>query len=346
MTLRVFLNVRWLWAAAGSALLLLANAWPPAAHGTTSMVRAVQAVQPKIVKIYGAGGVRRLEAYQTGLLVSNHGHVLTIWSYVLDADPVTVVLNDGRRYEADLVGADPAREIAVLKIGVSDQTHFELQDAVRGAPGAAVLAFTNAFGVATGNEPVSVLHGWISAVTTLKAQSGVHESPYQGPIYVVDAITSNPGAAGGAVTDHRGRLLGIVGRELRDTASRTWLNYVIPAATVAESVAAMIEGRQVPEPAPDSRAPDEPWSLDKLGIVLVPDVLTRTPPFVDAVRPDSPAARVGLRADDLIVFLNGRLLRSCGQLKEALERLEASEPVNMTVLRDGDLVGLTMTADK
>ena len=61
MTLRVFLNVRWLWAAAGSALLLLANAWPPAAHGATSIVRAVQAVQPKIVKIYGAGGVRSEE---------------------------------------------------------------------------------------------------------------------------------------------------------------------------------------------------------------------------------------------------------------------------------------------
>ena len=73
-------------------------------------------VQPKVVKIYGAGGLRGLEAYQSGLVISGKGHVLTVWSYVLDADEVTVVLDDGRRFTAQYVAADPLTEIAVLEI--------------------------------------------------------------------------------------------------------------------------------------------------------------------------------------------------------------------------------------
>ena len=77
--------------------------------------RVAREVQPKVVKIYGAGGLRGLEAYQSGMLISAEGHVLTVWSYVLDADEVTVVLDDGRRFTAKHVAADPLTEIAVLK---------------------------------------------------------------------------------------------------------------------------------------------------------------------------------------------------------------------------------------
>ena len=61
-----------------------------------SYAQTIAAVQPKMVKIYGAGGIRGLEAYQSGLIISEKGHVLTVWSYVLDTEDVAVVLNDGR----------------------------------------------------------------------------------------------------------------------------------------------------------------------------------------------------------------------------------------------------------
>src|SRR4029078_2781903 len=70
---------------------------PAAAPALHDVIRQAQR---KIVKIYGAGGVRGLEAYQTGLLISPQGHVLTVFSYVLDTDDLTVVLDDGRRYAA------------------------------------------------------------------------------------------------------------------------------------------------------------------------------------------------------------------------------------------------------
>ena len=102
-----------LWAAIGVL------AWVSAARADgadASFAAVAREVQPKIVKIYGAGGLRGLEAYQSGMLISAEGHVLTVWSYVLDSDDVTVVLDDGRRFTAKLVGADPLTEIAVLKI--------------------------------------------------------------------------------------------------------------------------------------------------------------------------------------------------------------------------------------
>ena len=70
-------------------------------------------VQPKMIKIYGAGGIRGLEGYQSGFLISGEGHILTVWSYVLDTDYITVTLDDGRKFQGEIIGADPRLEIAV-----------------------------------------------------------------------------------------------------------------------------------------------------------------------------------------------------------------------------------------
>src|SRR6266850_1736662 len=63
-----------------------------ASDGAASFTQVARQVQPKVVKIYGAGGIRGLEHYQSGILISGKGHVLTVSSYVLDSDEVTVVL--------------------------------------------------------------------------------------------------------------------------------------------------------------------------------------------------------------------------------------------------------------
>ena len=59
------------------------------------------------------------------------------------------------------------------------------------------MALSNLFGVAVGDEPVSVQRGTISVVARLEARRGVFETPYRGPVYVLDVTTNNPGAAGG-----------------------------------------------------------------------------------------------------------------------------------------------------
>jgi len=324
------------------AAAVLAAAGPACA--AVSVYEAIDRAQPAIVKIYGAGGLRGLEPYQSGLLVSADGHVLTVFSYVLDTDAIAATLADGRRFEARLLGADPRLEVAVLKIDAADLPHFDLQRAVELEAGARVLALSNLFGVATGDEPASVQHGFVSVKTRLQARRGVFETTYDGPVYVLDAVTNNPGAAGGALVARGGELAGMLGKELRNARNNTWLNYAIPISELRESVEAIGAGGFVARPAEPEGKPARGWTLARLGIVAVPDVVEWTPPYVDSVRPGSPAARAGLRPDDLVVLVGDRLIRSCKALNEALEHVDCEDPLNLTVQREQELVEFVLEA--
>ena len=81
---------------ASLALALLTVTHASRAAEDASLHATIRQAQRRIVKIYGAGGVRGLEAYQSGVLISPEGHVLTALSYVLDSDQLTVVLDDVR----------------------------------------------------------------------------------------------------------------------------------------------------------------------------------------------------------------------------------------------------------
>ncbi|MDZ4820898.1 MAG: trypsin-like peptidase domain-containing protein [Planctomycetota bacterium] len=315
------------------------------AMAESKLTKTIGEVQPKIVKIYGAGGFRGLESYQSGFLISPDGHILTSYSYVLDADQVTCTLNDGRRFQAKVLGADPRTEIAVLKIEAKELPYFDLKQAAQGVEGTRTLAFSNLYGVAFGDEAASVLHGVISARSKLDARLGAYKSTYSGPVYVVDAMTNNPGAAGGALTNMRGQILGILGKELRNARNNTWLNYAVPISELTDIIEKIKSGKAVPVSASDLVGRlDRPLTLQSLGIVLVPNTLERTPPFVDAVRAGSPAAAAGLKPDDLIVFVDDRLIHSVNALKELLERTESDAQIRVTVMRGNELIEIPLEA--
>lgn len=337
-------HVRAVAVAAACLLAVASGAW--ASDGAASFAQVARKVQPKVVKLYGAGGFRGLESYQSGILISPKGHVLTMWSYVLDADEVTVVLDDGQRYSAKHVADDPLLEIALLKFDPGDDEvqHFELS-AAAAEPGTRVLAFSNLFGIATGDESVSMLHGVVSAVAPLEARRGAFDSNFRGDVYVVDAAANNPGAAGGALTDSQGRLLGILGKELRSNLTGAWLNYALPVAAISPTVEDMLAGRFTPPDVAEVDRPDNPLSLAALGIVLVPDVVTRTPPYVDRVLPDSAAAGAGLRPDDLVVMIDTQVTASCREANRLVERVERGAAVRIAVLRDDEFLEFTLKAE-
>ena len=315
-------------------------------RGAAPFAAAISATQPKIVKIFGAGGVAGLEPYQSGFLISAEGHVLTVWSYVLDTDYLNVTLNDGRKFEGKLVGANPQLELAIIKIDAHQPLpYFNLANSATAEPGTRVLAFSNLFGVAVGDEAASVQHGVIAAKTRLDARRGTFETPYHGPVYVIDAITNNPGAAGGALTNGRGELLGMLGKELRNALNHTWLNYAIPSDQLIGSVDQILSGKPRP-PAETNRHQPLAGGVDlgRLGISLVPDVLEKTPPFVDEVLPGSPAATADVRPDDLVLFVGEHLVQSCRSLAEELARLEPTSEVKLVLMRGQDLVEVVLKA--
>ncbi|MFM8735717.1 MAG: S1C family serine protease [Pirellulales bacterium] len=288
----------------------------------------------KVVKIHGAGGVRGLEAYQSGIIVSPAGRVVTALSTVLDAAQIDCVLDDGRRFPASLVGVDPRRELAVLSIEATDLPSFAVDTGERVSVGTRIFAASNLFGVAVGDERVSVQRGVISAVVPLAARRGAAAAAYTGEVYVLDRTTNNPGSPGGAVVDSEGRLVGMLGKELRATATGIWLNYALPVDELAAGIEVAVSGGGG-EP---SAAPSGSFDPRSLGIVLVPDLLDRTPPFVESVLDDSAAARAGLRADDLVIAIAGRTVASRAAVQQALAAIAPGDPVRLAVIRGGDVV--------
>ncbi len=323
-------------------LLHAAGGVPLRAPAAETLPNVIEQAQTKMVKIYGAGGFRGMQSYQSGMLISPGGHVLTVYSYVLDTDYVTAVTHDGRRFEAELLGADPRLEVAVLKIDAAEMPHFNLDEAVEAGAGTRIIALSNLFGVAMGNEPASAQRGTVAARTNLQARRGQFETSYRGPVYVLDATTNNPGAAGGALLDLRGRLVGVLGKELRNAQNHTWLNYALPIAELKPSVSQIQAGVFAPvQEKPEAAKPELAYSLEVLGIRLVPDVLDRTPPFVEYVRAGSPAARAGIRPDDLVLLLGEQLIQSCASLREELEYMELDGEVPLTILRGDEVPELS-----
>ena len=311
---------------------------------TLSLPDVIESVQPKMVKIFGGGGLRRLESWQTGFFVSNDGLIVTVWSYVLDSE-TTVVLADGRRATAELLGYHPQYELALLKVDVQDQPFFNPDLSVKGVPGTTVLAFSNLYGVANGNEQCSVQSGVVSAVVPLNARRGNRRTSYQGPAIIVDAITNNPGAAGGAVTNRQGQWLGLIGRESRSAESDLWLNYAIPAAQVTMAMDLILAGKTNENLSVD-REPTEPITLELMGLVMVPNVVARTPPFIDQVTTGSAAERSGLQKDDLIVEVGGKVTTSFKDLQNRLRQIDRDSQVSLMIQRGDQFINVTLQANQ
>ena len=315
-----------------------------------SLAQTISTVSPKVVKIFGAGGPKNLYSYGTGFLVTPNGHIVTVWNHIFDSDFVSIVLHDGRRFDGKVIGYEPSLDLCVLKIEAEGLPHFDLASSIGIGPGTRVLGFSNAFKVATGDEPVSVIHGIVAAKTNLVARRGAFESPYTGPVYVVDAVTNNSGAAGGALTTWDGRLVGMIGKELKNTQTNTWLNYVMPITELRDMVEQIISGNFRSKKAEDE-ADDAPLSVKKrpkryeptdFGLVTIPDVVSRTPAYVDRVLPGSLADEAGVRSNDLILFVGDNLVQSCRALKDELGRLESGDQLKLVVRRDDNLVTFTI----
>jgi serine protease Do len=291
----------------------------------------------RVVKLYGAGGIRGLESYQTGILVSPSGHILTVLSTAIDSEVIDCVLDDGRRYTAILVGADLRRELAVLKIDGTNLPFFKLSaDSPRQVVGTRVLALSNLFGVAVGDERVSIQQGVIAAHVPLRARRGSHEAAYRGDVYILDCTTNNPGSPGGCLITWQGNCIGMLGKELRSAENATWLSYAIPTNELALGLEAILSGRNNESLAGEKEVSD--FDIRSLGLELVPDLLNLTPPFVEAIVPNTQAAETDLQADDLIVAVGNRTVTSQRGLRQELSYLIPGDPIQLNVIRNGRIV--------
>ncbi len=291
-------------------------------------------VNKKLVKLYGAGGFRSLTSYGTGVIVSADGYILTVDSTMLDTENLRVHLHDGRSFHnAKVIVREPILDAALIKIDkVDDLDFFDLDKAAKqplAQTGDWVLGFSNQFHIATRDEPMTVQRGVIAAYSKLSGRRGIFEFPFTGEVYVIDAITNNPGAGGGALTTRKGELLGIIGKELRNTQTDTWMNYAVPIQSLAKFVEEAKLGKYKVKERPKVVAGQGGYT----GITMVPSPVPRTPPFIEEVAVNSPAGKVGLKPDDLIVYIDGEQVVSVSAYREIMDRIRPGTKVRMEVQR-------------
>lgn len=348
-------------------LLLLAA---PAA-AADPFVKVSSQVNEKVVKIFGAGGFRGATNYSTGVLVSADGHFVTIASQTLDTSELIVHLADGRRMKAIVLAAEPELDIALCYIraegkGKDDKGNFvpndlelpfyDIAEAAKrkpAEPGDWVLAFSNLFEIAMRDEPVSAMQGAITSYSKLHGKRGIFDFPYTGDVYVVDAITNGPGAGGGPLTNRKGELLGLIGREIKNSQTETWINYAIPVfaevtvkdeknqdvqVSIPKFVDLAMQGKYKTIVKPKQNRTAGGF----VGVKFVPNVLDRTPPYIDEVIPDSPAAKAGIQVNDLVSFIDGEPIYSIKSYLDVMGRTRPNDTVRMEVRRGDSLISVEL----
>ncbi|GAA6143390.1 trypsin-like peptidase domain-containing protein [Hydrogenophaga sp. 5NK40-0174] len=266
----------------------------------------------------------------SGVIVSPAGYILTNNHVVEEADQIEVVLNDGRRTAAKVIGTDPETDLAVLKIELGNLPVITLGDTGSLAIGDPVLAIGNPFGVGQ-----TVTSGIVSALG--RNQLGINT--FENFIQTDAAI--NPGNSGGALVDTRGTLMGINTAIYSRSGGSMGIGFAIPTST-AKSVldAIVLEGKVTRGwigVEPQNLTPElaQTFGLSNDSGVIITGVLQ-----------NGPAASAGMMPGDVIVAVNGVTVGNVSQLLATVAALKPGEPAKLEIVRRSGKETLTVTPAK
>ena len=304
----------------------------------------IERCQPKMAKVIGAGA-GRVDGYASGILVSSDGLILTSQGVFLDGMQVRVELSDGESYPATILRRNRTLQLALLKIEAKREFEFfQLSDKPVSEKGDWVVALSNAFKVANESEPMSAMIGIISLRSTIEARLNDRDVAYKGPLVLIDAITSNPGAGGGAVVNTKGQLVGMIGKLINSSETNTRINYAVPSSTLKQFTENKID--ETAETTASTQPGEESLGQADLGIVLFSMGSRNDPAYIDRVRRGSPAAKIRLKPDDLVVALDGVQIGTVQEYQKTVERLTPDVEVTIVVKRGSKLQRMEITPGK
>ncbi|MFN2377240.1 MAG: DegQ family serine endoprotease [Candidatus Binatia bacterium] len=262
---------------------------------------------------------RRAQSLGSGVIVDDDGIVLTNNHVVDGADEIKITLADNREFDAELVGADPQSDVAVVRIKGSpsglraipfgDSSKLRLADTV--------LAIGNPFGVGQ-----TVTMGIVSA--TGRANLGIAD--YEDFIQTDAAI--NPGNSGGALLNVRGELVGINTAIVSRTGGYQGIGFAIPSNMARSIMTSLQENGRVERGWLGvaiqnlDRELAEAMGIDQAHGVLVADVTE-----------DGPAEKAGIRRGDVILSIAGQDVKSTGELRNLVASNAAGKTVTVSVMR-------------
>lgn len=277
----------------------------------------------------------------SGFVWDTRGHIVTNHHVVEDAHRILVIFADGTEAYAEVIGADPAADIAVLKIDYDEDalTPVTLGDSNAVQVGQLAIAIGNPFG-----QEFTTTIGIVSAVgRTIRSGS----TPFSVPKIIQTDAPINPGNSGGPLLDRRGNVIGINAQIVTGTGSNAGVGFAIPINTAKQIVPALIDDGDFKYSWLGIRGANlRPEAAELMGA----DAATQGALIID-LAPDGPAEQAGLlgseeleRADDgniqyggdVIVAVNETPITGMDDLIiYLLENTMPGDTVTMSVIRNG-----------
>jgi len=282
---------------------------------------------------YVAGQVPRIRSglvdggLGSGVIVTEDGYILTASHLVTGATEVGVTLQDGRDFNALVIGLDTRSDIAVIKIDAHNLPTVPLADSRKVQVGDFVLAIGHPFGVGQ-----TVTHGIVSA--TDRAGMGIED--YESFIQTDAPI--NPGNSGGALLDVTGHLIGINTAILSSSGGNLGIGFAIPSDLARRVMADLMTYGYVVRGYLGVEAQDLTPGLAKEF-----KLHDATGVLVGGVVHNGPAEHAGLQVGDVITRFDGKDVHDSRRLQLSVAEAKPGQNVPVDVLRDGSVRPLRVT---
>jgi S1-C subfamily serine protease len=304
-----------------------------------------------VVKIFGASGLKGIESFSTGLVVSDEGHVLT-WDQVsIQQGQTRVVLRDGTVCEARIVRRDEELGVVMLRIDTQgeDGRRYPLtplsfpSESREHEPGEFLMTVGNMFKLAEFEERLSASFGVVVARVRSDLRLNLRKFPFRGDVLIVDA-PSNPGMPGAGVFTIDGQLIGMMTPLVESRETNTQLSIVIPAHELSGFVAICTGDRETAKKLLEEREQETKQKGPVYTGIRLFDTGRRTSPpaYIDRVMRGSPAHKARLRPDDLIVRIDQFPIRTCAEYRRALRAYGPGDSIDLTFKRGNKVYKVTL----
>ena len=260
--------------------------------------------------------------FGSGVIISNDGYIVTNNHVVANSEKVYVTLNDKREFQANVIGADPSTDLALLKIEGDNFHYIPWGDSDSIQVGEWVLAVGNPF-----NLTSTVTSGIVSA----KAKNiGIIQDQYPMESFIQTDAAVNRGNSGGALVDIHGNLIGITTAIISPSGGYAGISFAVPVSIVKKVVMDIIEFGVVQRAILGVSIQDVTSDLAKeKGLDKIEGV------YISEVRPDGAAKFAGIEPGDIIISVNGVNVNSSGELQEQISRYRPKDKVTVIAKRNG-----------
>ncbi|NNE69265.1 MAG: PDZ domain-containing protein [Rhodothermales bacterium] len=324
----------------------------------TAITRAVEAAAPAVVSIsvvqrvryqdpfadpffdFFFGGQRQrirerqVQGVGSGFVISADGYIVTNDHVAGQGDVITVAFPNGQTLRAELVGSDPASDLALLKVTPEDPLEFlSLEDISTPIVGEWCIALGNPFGLFEASDP-TVTVGVVSA-------TGRDLAPQEGRLYrdmIQTDAAINRGNSGGPLINALGQVIGVNTAIISQTGGSVGIGFAVPVGRVSRVVEELREKGFV----------DRSYYTGLTGRNVTPRIAralglsTINGVFVEDVAPGSPADRAGFQPYDVITAVQDELIANQTDFAARLYDFRPGDRLRFTVQRDSRPVSLTM----